>query len=503
MIIPIYGAKFRPRLTAWLIGSDLVQYEATSVIFENSTIVHAIFDLRPLTPGLYDVHVELQGLGRTLVKAFEVVSGTPGQLETRVLMPEKVRVGREFIAWIDYVNTGGTNLLAPIVSVESPSGAKLKLRPYDGFVDSHVAFQAIAMMGPPGILGPGQSGRIPVYVLPLAGENRVITRFAYDTNTETMNWDAVKAAVRPPSAPPEWDAMWDTEIRSYGNKIGDYVRLLSEAATLRWVRKGERSPYIDENLRFLISEKMTAQRSQLSGYVYLDDLIHPMGGVWISATSEEGETGYAVSEHDGLIRLEGLAAGTYTLRFIDHILVDGPETITIPGTGEISGQVWVVRRGATIYGRVQAPSGTDFTDTSALALHEDGSLFTGRLDGAGRYSIRGLPAGAYRLSYSQPSLYCQDVDVIVENGDTVYVNDILCYGGGSVSGLVTEQLSGNPLAGIVVTVSGEEHLASALSGGDGTYLLTGLKPGFWTIVAHGEGYRSDPQENVQVIAGQT
>ncbi len=331
----------------------------------------------------------------------------------------------------------------------------------------------------------------------------MITKFACDDQGEAMDWDALKAVLRPSSAGPEWDQMWDREIRSYGSTVGDYVRLLSEAATLRWVWTGDRTAYIDENLRFFISEKLTEQRSRLSGHIFLDDLIHPAGGVMLSVVNEEGEAGYAVSECDGLIRFEGLAAGTFRVNVVDHVLVAGPETVTIPATGEVSGQVWVVRKGGTIHGRVEAPVGPDFMDTSVLARNEQGVLFTGKLDGVGRYSIRGLPDGVYGLSYIRSNLYCQNGNITIENGETVYANDILCFEGGSVSGRVTAQSSGSPLGGVVVSLLGEDHLGSVVTDGDGTYHLSGIKPGFYTVVAYREGYRSDPHENVEVLAGET
>ncbi len=153
--LPLYGAKFRPGMKAWLVGTDSVRHEALMVIFGDSTTLYALFDLRGMAPGLYDVYVERNGVERALTKAFEIVSGTAGQLETRVLMPERVRVGRQFTVWIEYVNTGGTDLVAPIISVESPTGAQLKLRPEEEFWiarSSSGRFQWWVFLGS---LGPG------------------------------------------------------------------------------------------------------------------------------------------------------------------------------------------------------------------------------------------------------------------------------------------------------------------------------------------------------------
>ena len=203
--VPIAGAKFRPGIQAFLIGSDLVEHEAVSVYFESSTRIYATFDLAGFAPGNHDVRVTLDGSSLALDGAFKVVPGIPGHLETRINVPDSVRIGRSYMGEISYHNAGNTDLISPLVIVASPSGSLVKLFPEDDFVNPSVPFLAIASDGPAGILRPGQWGSVFVYVMAKSGDNILETNIRTIEDTTTMNWDEVKASIKPDTASADWD----------------------------------------------------------------------------------------------------------------------------------------------------------------------------------------------------------------------------------------------------------------------------------------------------------
>ncbi len=70
---------------------------------------------------------------------------------------------------------------------------------------------------------------------------------------------------------------------------------------------------------------------------------------------------------------------------------------------------------------------------------------------------------------------------------------------GSLSGTATDA-SGTPLAGVVITANGPAR-ATATTAADGTYALTGLTPGIYTVTATKPGYNGTSQTDIAVVNG--
>ncbi len=69
---------------------------------------------------------------------------------------------------------------------------------------------------------------------------------------------------------------------------------------------------------------------------------------------------------------------------------------------------------------------------------------------------------------------------------------------GSVHGIVQEKGTGTPLSGVSITVDGGSAITS---GSDGSYRVTGLTPGYHTLVFAKEGYKTRT-ESIEIVAGQ-
>ena len=69
----------------------------------------------------------------------------------------------------------------------------------------------------------------------------------------------------------------------------------------------------------------------------------------------------------------------------------------------------------------------------------------------------------------------------------------------SLSGTATDA-GGAPLAGVVIAVTGPAH-ASTTTAADGTYTLTGLPPGIYTVSATKPGYNGTSQSDIAVVTG--
>jgi uncharacterized protein YfaP (DUF2135 family) len=76
--------------------------------------------------------------------------------------------------------------------------------------------------------------------------------------------------------------------------------------------------------------------------------------------------------------------------------------------------------------------------------------------------------------------------------------------GGSIAGAVTDATNAQPIAGATVTaILNGAIVGTATTASDGTYTLSNLPTGAYTLEAHGSTYSITRRENVQVVAGQT
>ena len=106
----------------------------------------------------------------------------------------------------------------------------------------------------------------------------------------------------------------------------------------------------------------------------------------------------------------------------------------------------------------------------------------------GSYQIRGLAAGSYEVKFEDPAdryltewydntyFYVSRTLVVVGDDEAVVGIDAQLSEGGSISGTVTDA-NGDPVEGIEVSTSD----GSSLTASDGTYLITGLIPGSYTV----------------------
>ncbi len=526
LTIPIKGSGFKPGLRAMIqgsLGGTNVEIEAERVYYENSSLVFATFWLRTHFPGLYDLVLTQDGESRTLRGAFEVdichvvapagvakADGIPEEtmggprpkyygncfgkhFDALVRVPEKFRAGREFVARIEYINHGPGDLYAPIVIVTSPTGNKMRLNRDEDYQDS-VMFQAISTTGPPGILRGGRLGSShsqDVYVLGQEGENYLQVWYVWEETAYDMNWDDIKAAIRPTSPDPAWDYVWETKVKGlYDDSVGGYVRVLSEAATLRTIRQGKRGGDPLENLSYYVWDSIQELDTNLSGSVYIQDLFHPLGGVMVSAKDEtRGLYAVAESTADGLVRFRNLPPGTYTLSFAGYLPLTPPQPVTISEGSPVRGLSWILGAGGRIVGRVVAPEGFDFQQeggVSIFATDLQGRSCTGLLEPDGVYRFRGLPAGTYSIRFSGQGLAPVSVEGLsVVDGQTTYAPNLVThYVYGGIEGTVRSAETGLGLPNVSVSIlDDQETYGWTVTDQQGRYRIEWVLPGTYQVVA--------------------
>jgi hypothetical protein len=116
--VTVNGAQFNGNTELQLIDTNGAAINASQVFFMDSGEVVGTFDLSGAAIGPADVRVINPGNVTTeLPDAFNIIEGVPGQLQAVARVPSRVRGGRTFNGFIEYRNTGHTDLLLPFLTV--------------------------------------------------------------------------------------------------------------------------------------------------------------------------------------------------------------------------------------------------------------------------------------------------------------------------------------------------------------------------------------------------
>jgi sugar lactone lactonase YvrE len=162
-----------------------------------------------------------------------------------------------------------------------------------------------------------------------------------------------------------------------------------------------------------------------------------------------------------------------------------------PTTGQVSGQVVDASTLAPLSGvtiQLAQQSGTQVTNSS------------------GQYSLSSLAPGSYTLTASLAGYTSQQLTVSVTAGATTDA-PLIKLGAipptvGVLQGTVTDGATGQPLGGVLITVSDGGNSASATTASNGTYVISGLQPGSITVTATLSGYQTVSGSG-QIVAGGT
>ncbi len=152
--IEIEGARFDRATTFSLLSPGGSTIDASSSMIQDAATGFATFDLTGAAPGSYTVVAEAaNGTTAQLAAGLTVQAGLPGNLQTRFSGPSAVLVGRLGTFNFNYANTGGADVGAPLVFIESPSGTLMGLTAAEVPYGNQPDFLAISA-GPGGDPGP-------------------------------------------------------------------------------------------------------------------------------------------------------------------------------------------------------------------------------------------------------------------------------------------------------------------------------------------------------------
>jgi RHS repeat-associated protein len=186
--------------------------------------------------GTYYIMLRSTAYGGNYTILARTASGIDPHLKASLEAPPSVRPDRTYTLWLNYTNTGDTDMTAPLFIVSSPIGVPMRLSSQEAFESRSPQILGVSAAGLLGVLPPGASGRIPVYfhVPPGTGAN-VSLQFDLSvmiSDTQSIDWNAVEDEVRPPDVNPEvWNVLWPSLTAQIGTTWGAYRKALANDAS--------------------------------------------------------------------------------------------------------------------------------------------------------------------------------------------------------------------------------------------------------------------------------
>ncbi len=195
----------------------------------------ATFDLSNAELGAATLKVTSRGVTVRGTQAINIQGGSIGQLRLTVQSPAQLAINRAATVWIEYQNTGATPIDAPMIMVTSNraailtadaglSGRGFRVSSADQLpvgVNTSAITWAIGSAATPGIIQPGERGRVPVYYLGIVGNP--------DLSSIRFNAAVVTAADATPlptatlreQVRPSWidDAVWNVMFDRFAGHI--------------------------------------------------------------------------------------------------------------------------------------------------------------------------------------------------------------------------------------------------------------------------------------------
>lgn len=209
------------------------------------------------------------------------------------------------------------------------------------------------------------------------------------------------------------------------------------------------------------------------------------------------------SGSDGTFSLASVASGKYRVTVTKgkyvSIVVD---SVTI--TSNVTGVVYQMELGGSIKGLVYtgSSSGVDGATIAVYALNngKEVSYTSTTADDTGNYQVTGLKKGTYRLVVTTTD-YVQIVSNVAVKTGVQATKNFKLSAGGSVSGYITDKVTGLPVFGGVIKVVGTAILT--YSDPNGFYTLDGIAKGNRKITVLSAYYDGSGQKPVKVSAGKT
>jgi RHS repeat-associated protein len=234
--LTVHGMGFTPNATVSL-AQGAVNRTAVSVLYVGPDTVYASFNLTGLAPGGYDVTITDGTRTDTVLGGYTVNAAAVGTLVYHITPPALTPIGREVLATIQFTNTGGTDLPAPLLLLSDESfefHLRLSEEPPPGPFDESesIYFLPTSTDAPAGIIPPGYQGTIDVLVTRSFGTDPLNLLLERVNPGKPIPWNSFKGQLRPTDVPTDaWGAVFGNFKATVGGTSDTYFAALRNAAT--------------------------------------------------------------------------------------------------------------------------------------------------------------------------------------------------------------------------------------------------------------------------------
>ncbi len=507
--INVFGAQFTPGSTVRMIDANGSTIQAKQVVFVDSGLLNATFDLDGKAIGKATIQVVKPGNNVTsLPNTFEIVAGQEGRLSTTISAPWGVRLGRDFVITVDYRNTGNQDLMAPIFRVKGTGLSNMSF--YEEMTHASSALELIGVnpLGQAGILPPGTSGRITLYgTTKTVGDERLDVEVAQYPDT-LIDWNAIEPTIRPPDlGNTEWNQLFAKIKLRVGNNWSDYVKAISEASSQ--VSDSRFLPYsLRDVFHFLVEDARASVNTSVSGRITSAGVQGESRLESNSLTMLNTITGrkiFTPIRSDGTFTFNNVPAGTYT--FVAGKFLIGTHNPVIVQNTNVTNIQLTAEFGATVRGSVLLKDvGAPLADVLVRAVSNAGEVYTTTTDRDGAYEFLALKPGTYSLESDDPRFVRGVVaDIVLKNNDVRPQTNLVLTSGATIAGTVRGP-SNAPVAEALVVAFDATGVAigrSAYSDANGRYVIGGVPNGTFSVQASKSGFTTATVIDVSIVEGQS
>ena len=217
----------------------------------------------------------------------------------------------------------------------------------------------------------------------------------------------------------------------------------------------------------------------------------PISGANVTADTVASDT----TNEDGYYWITDVEPGNYTVTASAAGYQTSSETTTVlPGeTTPLNFELTLLP--GTITGTVT----NSLTGEPIAGANVTANGYSATTNSSGAYVIPDVPLGNYTVTASAAKYVNQSKTATVTAGTTTTLDFELTPLNGTISGIVTDSSTGDPISEATVTANG----MSATTNSSGAYTISDVPAGNYTVTVSANGYEDSSQTSVTVVAGET
>ncbi|MGE0760152.1 MAG: dockerin type I domain-containing protein, partial [Pirellulaceae bacterium] len=294
-----------------LISSDNVFVPAVATFFGDDNHLLATFNLTGMPAGHFDVRVhsaapyaDFSETGQliirtqtdgdvTLADAVEVRAVSSNSATVNLLLPSVARFGQVIPFHVEVRNDGINDIPIPVILVRSANGTPLSTSSIVSATSpTQLQILPLGDEGPPTVLRPGTSLRIPLFGLALKEPASQIAVQTMPSDATAIPWDSYEATYRDDTPAAEWAVTWSNFKTMVGGTLASLHQVMRRAAEeLATTRRAATFVSADEIIKLLLNYASAGETTVANFLSFPTGMDDPDPLSLLNPTSPQGEWG--------------------------------------------------------------------------------------------------------------------------------------------------------------------------------------------------------------------